>query len=77
MSPTIYSQGKQLSNSISELDFDKIQKETENHSKNAIRVENNFNKIFWLFKITNSQDEFSNLYQIVQGTKLISKVERT
>ena len=69
----IYSQGKQLSNSISELDFDKIQKETESLSKNAIRVENNFNKIFWLFKITNSQDEFSNLYQIVQGTKLISE----
>jgi nucleoside-diphosphate-sugar epimerase len=69
----IYSQGKQLSNSISELDFDKIQKETDSISKNITQVENNFNKLFWLFKITNSQEEFSNLYQIVQGTKLISE----
>lgn len=69
----IYSQGKQLSNSISELNFDKIQKETDSISKNITQVENNFNKIFWLFKITNSQDEFSNIYQIVQGTKLISE----
>ncbi len=69
----IFRQGKQLSNTVSELNFDKIQRETNSLSTNAIRVEKSFNKLFWIFKITNSEDEFSNLYQIVQGTKYISE----
>jgi len=69
----IFKQGEQLSNSVSELNFDKIQKDTDSLSTNIERVENNFNKIFWLFKLTNSEEEFSNLYQIVQGTKYLSE----
>jgi len=68
----IFKQGENLSNSVAELDFDKIQKDTDSLSLNIDRVENNFNKIFWLFKLTKSEDEFSNLYQVVQGTKYLS-----
>ena len=69
----VYKQGEQLKDSISEFDFDSIQKETDSLSKNITRVQDSFERIYWIFKITGMRDEYTNLFQIVQGTKYISE----
>ena len=69
----VYNQGKSLTNSVSELDFDKIEKDTNSLSANVSRLENNFNKLFWIFKLGEMEDEYANLFQIIQGTKYIAE----
>ncbi len=68
----IYNHGKSLKSSISELDFNKIENNVSSLSTNIVRVENNLNRLFWIFKITNTKDQYTNLFQVVQGTKYIS-----
>ena len=72
----VYKEGRDLKTSISELDFDKIQKDSTSLSDNILRVENSFERVFWVFKLTGMRDEYSNLSQIVQGTKYISESAR-
>lgn len=69
----VYKQGKKLTTSVSELDFDEIEKNTRSLSTNITRVEDNFNKLYWIFQLGNIQDEYTNLYQIIQGTKYIAE----
>ncbi len=69
----VYKQGKNLTNYVSELNFDAIEKTTNSLSSNISRLENNFNKLFWIFKLGEIEDEYSNLFQIIQGTKYIAE----
>lgn len=69
----VYKEGNDLKNSVSELDFDKIQRDTNALSYNITRVENSVERVFWIFKITGMRQEYSNLFQVVQGTKYISE----
>lgn len=68
----IYNQGKSLESSLTQLDFNKINRDVSSLSTNITRVENNLNRLFWVFKITNTKDQYNNLFQVVQGTKYIS-----
>lgn len=69
----LYGQGKNLNTAITELDFDEIGRNSQNISQNTGRIENNLTKLSWLFKITNTQEHFSNINQIVQGTRYFSQ----
>ena len=69
----IYSKGSVLRESVNNLDFEKIQEHTDSISRNTLRVESNFNRIYWIFKVTNTRDTYKNLDQIVQGTKYIGE----
>ena len=68
----VYKDGKDLKDSISELNFENIQRETDSLSNNILRVQDSFERIYWIFKITGMREEYTNLLQIVQGTKYIS-----
>lgn len=69
----VYKDGINLKNSVSELDFDKIQRSTNSLSKNISRVENSFERVYWIFKIIGMREQYSNLFQVVQGTKYLSE----
>ncbi|MBP6976050.1 DUF4012 domain-containing protein [Candidatus Dojkabacteria bacterium] len=69
----VYKDGNDLKNSVTELDFDKIQRNSSSLSNNIKRVENSFERVYWIFKITGMREEYSNLFQVVQGTKYISE----
>ncbi len=67
-SALIYKDSKTLRDSLEELNFDKLQQSTSNISSNISRVENNLNRIYWVFKLTNGVNEYRNINQIVEGT---------
>jgi len=69
----VYTQAKSLESSISNLDFNKIDRDTKFLSVNIARVENNLNRLYWAFKITGLREEYKNLSQVVQGTKYIAE----
>ncbi len=69
----IYRQEKSLEESISNLDFDNIEKSTSSLSKNVSKIENSLNRLFWVFVITDLRGEYTNLFQVVQGTKYIAE----
>ncbi len=69
----VYQQGKQLSDSVAELNFEEITKNSNSISQNIYRVEDNFNKLFWIFKLGEGEDEYANLFQIIQGTKYVAE----
>lgn len=69
----VLNDGNKLKSSVSELDFDNIEKNSISLSNNIFRVENSFKRLYWIFKITRTQNVYSDFYQIIQGTKYISE----
>lgn len=69
----IQKQGKNLKESITQLDFDEIDKITDSLSTNTSRVEDSFNRLSWLFSLLGKNDEYVNLSQVIQGTKYIAE----
>ncbi len=65
----IYSQTKDLKGSFAALDFESITKETKDISTNLNRVESNFSRVYWFFKVTNNKEFYNNTSQIIQGSK--------
>lgn len=69
----IQTQGDELKQSITELNFDEIEKTTESLSTNASRVEDSFNRLSWLFKLLGKNKEYVDFFQVIQGTKYIAE----
>ncbi len=69
----VLNDGNKLKSSVSELDFNSIEKDSISLSNNILRVENSFKRLYWIFKITRTQKAYSDFYQIIQGTKYISE----
>ncbi len=69
----IQRQGKNLRESITQLNFDEIDKITDSLSTNTSRVEDSFNRLSWLFSLLEKKDEYVNLSQVIQGTKYIAE----
>lgn len=69
----IYNRGSALRTSISNLDLEEIENITGDISKNTLRVEDNLNRVYWIFQLTNSRDTFENINQIIQGTKYVTE----
>ena len=69
----IQKQGKDLKDSITQLNFDQIEKTTDSLSINTSRVEDSFNRLSWLFSLLGKNDEYINLFQVIQGTKYIAE----
>lgn len=67
----VYNQGKQLQSSISALDFNSIEEDVNSLSSNISRLENSFDRVYWIFQITGGKEQYSNLSRAVQGTKYI------
>jgi len=65
----IYSQTNSLQKSFSELDFNSIEQDTTQISRNLRRVENNLSRLFWIFSLTNNKEFYNNTNQVIQGTK--------
>jgi nucleoside-diphosphate-sugar epimerase len=65
----IYNQSKNLSSSLSALEFESIENETTSISENLVRVENSLGRLHWAFKLTNNMETYNNSNQIIIGTK--------
>lgn len=65
----VYRNSSTLYNSLQTLDFEKIQDQTENISTNIDRLESNFGRLYWVFKLTGSKNFYNNTAQILQGSK--------
>ena len=38
-----------------------------------LKIENNLNRLYWIFKITGATEEYGNIFQVIQGTKYIGE----
>lgn len=72
-SALVYTQSKTIKESITNLDFNRIEKETIKLSDNISKIENNLNRLYWIFKITGATEEYGNIFQVIQGTKYIGE----
>jgi hypothetical protein len=68
----VYNKSQSLKESFAELNFNEIESSSSNIYKNISKVENNLNRLSWVFKLTNTPDYFSNINQVVQGTKYVA-----
>lgn len=65
----VYRNSQNLYSSVQSLDFNNIQSETATLSKNVDRLQNSFERLYWLFKVTGQKNFYNNTAQILQGSR--------